>query len=270
VNCAKFCWLESYYTTAYIANNLLVNCHFAGERMADRRFQDPDTLLYGQTINVDTLKTAGRRITAEEAIRLFGSDAVQLVDQHTLSTSDPQELGRVIVYANNASYFDTAAFYGVYRKYNNTVRTAAEKILPEPVMNSRTRSMWSWHPHMINRNGVDGEDPRFSFMPDTKALMAEFLEDMYSRRPKNTVFWGYDPDDPDNQSAARNMTTVYRNSSGGTYPTKEDFSFRNPVLIKAGLGGLPAGDLNWFPATLAHFQLTTDEALLAKLLSQAK
>ena len=57
VNCAKFCWLESYYGKAFIANNLLVNCHFTGERMKDRRFQDPDTLLYGQTINIDTLKT---------------------------------------------------------------------------------------------------------------------------------------------------------------------------------------------------------------------
>ena len=94
VNCAKFCWLESYYRNAYIANNLLVNSHFTGERMKDRKYQDPGTLLYGQTINLDTLKTPGRRITPEEAIRVYGSDAVQFSDQMTLSPTDPQDLFR--------------------------------------------------------------------------------------------------------------------------------------------------------------------------------
>ena len=178
VNCAKFCWLESYYRKAFIANNLLVNCHFTGERMKDRRFQDPDSLLYGQTINIDTLKTGGRRITPEEAIKLYGSDAVQFTGEKTLSAADPLELGRVIVYCSNASYFDTAAFYSFYRKYNAAVSSDAEKILPEPVTNSRTQSIWLWHPYMMNYGSVDGENPNFRLMPGNTSLILAFLEDM--------------------------------------------------------------------------------------------
>jgi len=269
VNCAKFCWLESYYTKAFIANNLLVNCHFTGERLKDRIFQDPDTLLYGQAINIDTLKTPGRKISQAEAIKLFGSDAVQFIDQKTLSPKDPQELNRVIIYCNNAAYFDTSGFYGFYRKYNDTVLTTAGKILPEPVTNSRTQSMWKWHPYMINRESVDGVYPHFKFMPRNMPLILAFLQDMYSPSPKNNIFWGYDPDSPDDQ-AARNMTTVYKNSSRGNYPCKEDFAFSNQRLLKAGLGGYPVGDLNWFPEKLLNWSVGIDSTMMERMLLKNK
>jgi hypothetical protein len=270
VNCAKFCWLESYYTKAFIANNLLVNCHFTGERMQDRIFQDPDTLLYGQAINIDTLKTPGRKISQSEAIKLFGSDAVQFVDQSTLSSKDPKELGRIIVYSNNATYFDTSDFFGFYRKYNDTVSSADGKILPEPATNSRTQSMWKWHPHMINRGSVDGVNPDFKLMPDNMTLILAFLEDMYSPSPKNNIFWGYDPDNINDPPAARNMTVVYKNSSGGNYPSKEDFAFSNQKLLKAGLDGYPVGDLNWFPKKLMNWKVMKDLTLMKRMLSKSK
>ena len=268
VNCAKFCWLESYYRNAYIANNLLVNSHFTGERMKDRKYQDPGTLLYGQTINIDTLKTPGRRITPEEAIRVYGSDAVQFSDQTTLSPTDPQELGRIIVYANNATYFDTASFYGFYRKYNASVSRDAEEIFPEPVMNARTQSMWSWHPHFVQRASVDGENPHFTLMPDNLSSILAFLEDMYSVSPKNSVFWGYDPDNSKDPAAAKNTTGVYRNSSRGTYPSKEDFSYSNSVLLKSGLNAFPVGDLNWFPDRLKSWSVEEDAALMTASVKQ--
>ena len=270
VNCAKFCWLESYYRMAYIANNLLVNCHFAGERMKDRRFQDPDTLLYGQSINIDTLLTPGRRITPAEAMKIYGSDAVQFADQKTLSPTDTKELARVVVYCNNASYFDTTAFYAFYRKYNRAVSSEAEKILPEPVTNARTQSMWSWHPHMICLGSVDGENPHFTVMPDNMPLILEFLEDMYSPSPKNNVFWGYDPDKPDDPAAARNVTAVYKNSSRGKYPSREDFAFSNQKLLKGGLDGFPVGDLNWFPERLMKWRVAGDAAQLAGMVTTGK
>ena len=270
VNCAKFCWLESYYGKAYIANNLLVNCHFTGERMKDRRFQDPDTLLYGQTINIDTLKTGGRRITQAEAITRYGSDAVQIADDHTLDPTDPRELSRVIVYCNNASYFDTTDFYPFYRKYNDTISIEAGKILSEPVTNTRTQSMWSWHPHMINHGSVDGVDPGFKQMPDNMPLILAFLKDMYSPSPRNIVFWGYDPDNLKNPATARNMTVIYNNSSHGNYPTREDFAFSNRTLLGAGLDGYPVGDLNWFPDKLLKWSINKDFALMAGMLLNAK
>jgi hypothetical protein len=270
VNCAKFCWLESYYKTAFIANNLLVNCHFTGERMKDRRFQDPDTLLYGQTINIDTLKSGGRRISPGEAIKLYGSDAVQFTGDRTMSPTDPRELGRVVVYCNNASYFDTSAFYGFYRKYNATVSSDAEKILPEPVTNSRTQSMWAWHPRMINRGSIDGLDPGFKLIPDNMRLILAFLEDMYSPSPKNNVLWGYDPDNPLDPASARNMTTIYENSSRGKYPTKEDFAYNNLKLLKAGLDGYPVGDLNWFPDKLSRWKYIRDLLLMLIMIEKGK
>jgi len=265
VNCAKFCWLESYYKKAFIANNLLINCHFTGERLIDRKFQDPNTLLYGQTINIDTLKTPGRKISQEEAIKMFGSDAVQFIDQKTLSPTDPQELSRVIIYCNNVSYFDTSAFYGFYRKYNSNFSTDAEKIFPEPVTNSRTQSMWAWHPHFINKGCIDGINPKFKFMTKNMPLIIKFLEDMYLPSPKNNVFWGYDPDDINDPEASRNLTVLYKNSSHGIYPSKEDFAYNNRKLLKAGLGGYPVGDLNWFPDRIIKWRYEKDLFLMNEM-----
>ncbi len=269
VNCAKFNWLESWYKKAYIANNLLVNCHFSGERMKDCQYQDPNSLLYGQTINLDTLKTPGKRITYEEAIKMFGTDAVQFIDQKTLSASDPQELSRIVVYCNNISYFDTTLFYPFYKKYNDTVPVPERRILPEPVTNPRTQSMWGWHPYMINKDCTDGVNPDFKFMPQNRNEIIEFLSDMYSAVPKNYVFWGYDPDSKD-PSEARNKTTVYPNSSKGIYPTKEDFSYSNRQILQSGLNGYPAGDLNWFPEKMKTWNFYKDFSLMRSMFATGK
>jgi hypothetical protein len=243
VNCAKFCFLESYYTTAYIANNLFVNCHFTGEREQDRPRQDPDLLLYGQTINIDTL----------------------VIDGKTLAADDPRERDRIIVYSSNATYFDTTDFYRFYRMYNDTVALPSGEILCEPVMNSRTRSMWSWHPHMSNVASIEGENPNFTKPPLNMDLILAFLKDRYSPSPKNDILWGYDPDslnDPSARMSARNLTMLYPNASGGTYPTPEDLSYTNSVLLIGGIGGFPVGDLNWFPDRLVKWTLVGDVGVL--------
>jgi len=246
VNCAKFCLLESYYTNAYIANNLFVNCHFAAERMQDRPRQDPDLLLYGQTINLDTLMVGGK----------------------TLGPTDPKELNRVVVYANNAAFFDTTDFYPFYRLYNDTASALSGAIVPEPVMNGRTRSMFSWHPHMKNVGSIDRQDPEFVNPPQNMSMILAFLTDRYSPTPKNNILWGYDPDslnDPSANQSARNLTLSYSNSSKGFYPTPEDFSYTNLVLLKAGTGEVPVGDLNWFPENLSNWSAGNDKSALEKI-----
>jgi hypothetical protein len=273
VNCAKFCFLESYYSNAYIANNLFVNCHFTGERMQDRPRQDPDLLLYGQTINIDTLRIGGKTLSPAEAEKLIGTDAIVFVGRKTLSPTDPRELNRIIVYGNNATYFDTTDFYPFYRLYNDTVASRSGAILPEPVMNWRTVSMFSWHPHMINVGSVDGQNPNFVKMPQNMALIVAFLTDRYSSSPKNNILWGYDPDSLENPSplmSSRNMTMVYSNSSGGMYPTPEDFSYTNPQLLTAGTNGFPVGDLNWFPGRMSKWNLKDDISAFAKTLADSK
>lgn len=250
VNCAKFCFLESYYKKAFIANNLLVNCHFAAERMQDRPRQDPDLLLYGQVLNIDTLTVKGK----------------------TVRPKAPEELSREIIYSNNASYFDTTDFYPFYRSYNDTVKSKSRLILPEPVMNDRTISMFSWHPYMIDYGSVDGEDPVFAKMPNNLRLILSFLTDRYSPNPRNNVLWGYDPDSInrlDAHTSGRNLTLVYSNSSSGVYPTPEDFSYSNSKLLSAGINNFPVGDLNWFPRELTVWNVNMDVDVL-QLLSTEK
>ena len=67
----------------------------------------------------------------------------------------------------------------------------------------------------------------------------------------------------------RNLTVVYNNSSHGNYPTREDFAFSNPTLLKAGLAGYPVGDLNWFPDRLLSWTINEDLALMAGMLLNA-
>lgn len=270
VNCAKFCFLENYFSNAYITNNLFVNCHFSGERMQDRPRQDPDLLLYGQTLNIDTLKAEARQLTPAEAMKEYRTNAVIFVDGKTLSPDDPRELGRIVVYGNNASYFDTTDFYPFYRLYNDTVASPSGAILPEPVMNARTLSMFSWHPHMVIVGSVDGQNPDFVRMPQNMPLIIAFLTDRYSPSPKNNILWGYDPDslnDPSAGISSRNITRVYSNSSRGVYPTPEDFSYSNSKLLSAGIRNYPVGDLNWFPKKLSEWKLDFDKAAMNILLS---
>jgi len=97
-------------------------------------------------------------------------------------------------------------------------------------------------------------------MPDNIASILAFLQDMYSPSPRNSVFWGYDPDNAKDPASARNTTAVYRNASRGTYPSREDFSYGNSTLLKAGLDGYPVGDLNWFPESLKSWSIERDAA----------
>jgi hypothetical protein len=130
--------------------------------------------------------------------------------------------------------------------------------------------MFKWHPHMINSGSVNGVNPEFKYMPGNLSLILSFLEDMYSSSPKNNVFWGYDPGNPEDQAAARNMTVVYKNSSGGCYPSKEDFVFSNRKLLKAGIDGYPVGDLNWFPNKLMSWKVQRDSTFMGKMLLKGK
>lgn len=249
VNCAKFCWLESYYTEAYIANNLLINCHFTGERQQDRPRQDPDLLLYGQALSADTL----------------------VVDGKTLAASDPRESGRVLIYANNAVYFDTSSFYPFYRSYNDTVTSTEGKILPEPVMNSRTAFMFTWHTGMKDTGSIEGVNPLVTRMPQNVTEIVRFLRDRYSVHPRNNILWGYDPDslnDPIAHVSGRELTLVYNNSSRGTYPIPEDLSYASKRIYSGAIGGFAIGDLNWFPDELKKWNLDNDVTHLKMLAPQ--
>jgi hypothetical protein len=109
VNISKFALLEELPTYAVVTNNIYVNCHFTGKRMQNRGGQDPDRLLYGACLIIDTL--------------LPGFDSLSAVT----------ELERKVIFSNNSNYLDPR-FLDFYDEYNS-LPTSEDPILAEPVMN---------------------------------------------------------------------------------------------------------------------------------------
>jgi hypothetical protein len=163
VNCAKFSLQQELATEAYITNNIWVNSHFTGERLVDRPGQDPDGLLWGAVLIVDTLNPA---------TSLF-----------------PEEDRKIVFWWNN-HYLDPA-FNTFYQAYNDT---ASDPILPEPFPgNERTMDMFNWH-SMMKLGGVyDNENPNFTAPPDNINDMIAFLEGQFVTGADYD--WGWDPDD---------------------------------------------------------------------------
>jgi hypothetical protein len=220
VNCAKFSLQQELYTEAYIANNIWVNQHFTGERNVDRPGQDPDGLLWGAVLIVDTLNPTTSLFPEEE---------------------------RKIAFWWNSNYLDPAftEFYNTY----NAVDTVTDDILPEPFPgNERTMDMFNWH-SMMKLGGVyDNENPGFITSPDNISLMIDFLASEYSPAP-GTVDWGWDPDDSDPNLSARRETV---------YPLPENLAYTNATLLTGGYGGFPLGDLRWFPDQLTAWTAQAD------------
>ncbi|HEY9165762.1 MAG TPA: T9SS type A sorting domain-containing protein [Candidatus Kryptonia bacterium] len=266
VNCAKFVWLGHNFHEAYFGNNLVVNGHFTGERFNDRPGQDPDGLIYGQGLGLDTLVIGGV----------------------TTNSSDPEELARIVHYENNATYLDTTFLYPFYAAYNDTVTTGLHGLIQaEPIMNARTASMFTWHPHFIYKNNLEdasgtpssdpsntpteylGINPGFTKPMTNGPDMLTWLTAMF--HGASDGYWGYDPDSLQHPGidVAQNLTYQYSNSSGTTYPSFNDDSYpTSSPLYTGGVGGYPIGDLNWFPTKIAAYNAaggwaSVDQPLLA-------
>jgi hypothetical protein len=167
VNVAKFAFLEAYWTWFVCTNNVFVNCHFTGERVADRVGQDTDGLLYGAVLNVDTLNSPVDNVS---------------------------EMQRVLIFQNNSNYTDTW-FQTFYNAYNDTVPATAiaRWILPEPLMNARSAAFFDPalfpHPNMKMANIYDNADPGFTVAPTNKDSILAFLRLEYG--PGANVNWGF-------------------------------------------------------------------------------
>jgi len=168
LNIAKFAF-KFYYMTHLIAiNNLFMNCHFTGERKADRVGQDPDLLLYGAVLDIDTIPTG----------TVYNGVA---------------ELDRVVNFSNNSN-FTQAEFQTFYDNYNkvDSVKASHLYIFAEPMMNDRTLDMFNWHPKFTMANNYDGEDPGFTKAATNLDSIMTFLTDRYLQG--GSCFWGYNPD----------------------------------------------------------------------------
>ncbi len=223
VNVSKFAFLEAYWTWLVCTNNIFVNCHFTGERMADRAGQDTDGLLYGAVLNIDTLQ----------------------IDTTTHQYPDNvQEQQRVIIFSNNSNYIDPA-FQTFYNSYNDTIPAPERWIVAEPMMNSRTVQFFDGtfpHPFVKWANVYDGQDPGFTVSPTNMDSILFFLRTEYGAGANTN--WGFHYD------------------INGAWPLTENLSYTNSTLLTAGMNGLPLGDLNWFPNKLAGWTSAADQAII--------
>ncbi|HEY9166697.1 MAG TPA: T9SS type A sorting domain-containing protein [Candidatus Kryptonia bacterium] len=214
LNIVKFPFKFYYMTHLVCTNNVFVNCHFSGERYNDRIEQDPDNLLYGAVLDVDTMDTRDG---------LAG----------TLYNGVPENQ-RVVIFYNNSNYTDPA-FQTFYTTYDDTVSALRGQILAEPMMNARTLDMFTWHPFMKMANVYDATDPSFVTPATNMDSIMAFLFQKYvpsAQGGGGNIMWGYQTD-----------STLL-----GIWPTHENLAYTNSTLLTAGMGGFPLGDLfHWFP-----------------------
>ncbi len=214
LNIAKFTFKFYYMSNLICTNCVFVNNHFTGERYSDRLGQDPDLLLYGAVLDIDTVNV---------------QNGLPAPDYNNVS-----EQNRVVLFYNNSNYTDPA-FQTFYDSYNDTVSSLKGMILAEPMMNSRTLDMFSWHPYMKMGNVYDSTDPGFVKPATNMDSIMAFLFNRYvptSKGGGGNVFWGYYPD-----------STLL-----GSWPLPENLAYTNPKLLSAGMSGYPLGDLyHWFP-----------------------
>ena len=230
LNIPKFTMQQTLWTWVVLTNNLFVNTHFTGERVADRVGQDPHQQLYG-TFNMDTLNSP--------------VDGVSDAD-------------RVAILKNNAYYLDPM-FNTFYQSYNDTVPPTAVTrwILPEPFMNERAQAFFDGtfpHAHMSNTNLIDGTDPVFTKAATNKDSIISFLNARYQFGMASgpTVNWGFHYD------------------INALWPLTEDLSYSDATLKTAARGGLPLGDLNWWPAIKASWSSADDWADVSTALGVAE
>lgn len=167
LNIAKFPFKFYWMTHLICTNNVFMNCHFTGERYIDRIGQDPDILLYGAVLDIDTIPD--------------GTNYNGVAEQD-----------RVVIFYNNSNYTQPE-FQTFYDKYNkDTVSTPRGMIMAEPMMNDRTVDMFTWHPKMRMSNVYDNTDPGFTKPATQMDSINAFLQARYASG--GTVFWGYNPD----------------------------------------------------------------------------
>ncbi|MCL5020338.1 MAG: T9SS type A sorting domain-containing protein [Bacteroidetes bacterium] len=210
VNIAKFAFKYYWFTNLVIANSIFVNCHFTGERYADRLGQDPNQLLYGAVVDCDTIP---------DTLTYNGVNAQN------------EATKRIFLFVNNSNFTDPM-FQAFYNKYNDTVANKIRGvILGEPMMNARTLDMFTWHKLFKMKNVYDSTDPGFIVPPTNRDSIIAFLQARYVSGVN--VDWSY----PSSDSELSFL-----------WPLRENLAYTNATLLSAGTGGYPIGDLyHWFP-----------------------
>jgi hypothetical protein len=183
------------------------------------------------------------RVGQDPHQQLYGTFNVDTLNSPVDGVSDAN---RVAILKNNA-YFVDPAFAAFYQSYNDTVPPTeiSRWILPEPFMNQRAQAFFDGtfpHANMKNINFIDGTDPGFTVAATNVDSINAFLKSRYGMTNGANVNWGFHYD------------------LNALWPLAENLAYSDATLKTAARGGLPLGDLNWFPTQLASWSSAADWA----------
>lgn len=218
------------HVNSYITNNIWYNVNLYG----DSEFQiaqqnDSDFLPFG-TVSLDTMRMESYLENYDPpADGDFYADA---------------EADRKVLVHNNL-YYHSPIFSDLLSGWTQEGLGWVEA----PWMNSRTEAMFAddatW-PHLVHGTLYE-EEINFASEGTDKDLMVQYLTDIYGGAQEGAD-WMWDPDgDP---------VLI-------TWPVEEDLSYDNTNLLTAAFGGVPLGDLNWFPVEKAAWQAMKDDEMNA-------
>jgi hypothetical protein len=148
---------------------------------------------------------------------------------------------RKVVLRNNLFFFDTSI-----TNWQAKYAADADPVRISPWMNTRTQAKFddnATYPNLEGQAPIT-ENPSFTNVPPTKDMIA-YME----ARRKNTTskYWGWDPD-----------SVMIANP--WPLPEKLDYPTSKTAYTAAD-GGFPLGDLNWFPAKKAQWDVLNPTAV---------
>ncbi len=233
-----------------VTNNLFVNtnvqAYYPGLDVGET---DQDLLPTG-IINVDTLNATNNKVAT-----------IYLPDEYQNSDSTTWGNLRKILVDGNAVYWsselddivsDTEEMHATFLDTVTGGPSNGELINSMMTMNTRTQAMFdnddAWPLLSEGTWYMDG-DPGFTEdfgMLDASAALGDFIEFTVASLPDA------------NALVMTDMRTEANPGSGETFaisdwPIPVDLSYSNTTYLSGAYGGLPVGDLNWFPAQKASW-----------------
>ncbi|MDI6402304.1 FlgD immunoglobulin-like domain containing protein, partial [Balneolaceae bacterium ANBcel3] len=222
-----------YHTNLTMTNNLFVNSNVQGYFPGlDVEETDQDNMPHG-IVNVALLP-----------------DDDESFEGYT------EEDRRILVF-NNGVFWDDRLDSIVEELNAIAAQDRTDWVSQMMTMNARSQELFDNSSYMNEGNWIMGGDPDFTnpenLMTDMVDALVAFSIDAADDGGQVLPKWRIDPD---RQTA--------RGSDDGMMPYPDwpipvDLSYSNSAYLSAGLGGMPLGDLNWFPADKETFNALKDE-----------
>ncbi len=232
VNCAgQLFETFGYQNNWVVTNNLFVNSHVQGYMPGlDYGETDQDSLPMG-IINVDAFPSS------------------------TGYFEGLTEAGRKILVNANGVYWDLALDAIVPALNDGAVNGSTDWVSQMITMNTRTQDMFdddATYPLLTEGAWIEGGDPAFVTPAD---LMTDALDGLITFSISTA-----DESSTDVLPTWRVTSTpvLPDNFIYPDWPIAVDLSYTNSAYLTAGYGGLPLGDLNWFPTQKAAWEAQKD------------